>query len=419
MLFLAIFIRINTCEIIDSRASFIPLQTFGIGPFGSLIINLNILPDCEFFSKTRTLFVVAESQYSITGISQEIYVPAYYMQNFDNQSVRATVTADDQPLLLSVYISNPQPSTVLQDADPEWPFWPLEIGDNRVRFYGEVKFQVRQASGTFSDFQYQLVPEVFQIMSLGLIFATLIYEILLISNYRKNLSVLHLLFLGILLLLSSFFYCYSYSKEYLRDIEEIDDASRQLATLVPQILQKIYEPCELCLYLLTAVGWKTVRRNELTDAERQFIGLIFVALLYIGLVEIDCESSDSCAGYRLSRVVISSVGFLAVVVGINYHVAMLTSQINESSIQQVGKLYQKRQAFARFRNLFLVYLLLPTLVLYYRVAVLSWQEDWAFLAVYWSARAILIYCLVLIFRPFGNSTLAIFDFAGGQHISAE
>ena len=408
-----LFICACTARILETQDTWTKLGGYGLGLNGQLRVDLEVL-NGTLCSKEypRALIILTPAQEELWGdFDSEIDLdrPAAFRYTFcsPGEKISYTLIARDKPEYYTVGIVNPTLPGVSFNSifrDRDWWSWFTDddsTDDTEVRqpqqLVAKFKVVAQQADGGFLELQMIPLPSVAAWLSVGCLCAVGLYEVALLSVWRSHVTQLHVLYVFVFLLLSLYLWIYSYSLESSGATGHFDGL---MTRTLPEFLARMFDAGELAVYLMTALGWKTTR-PRLTPLEIRFISILIGITVYIGIFEISCGPGDSCSGYRLTRLIASSIAYLAVIVAINFHVAHTQHQLAESNVngQLVGRLYQKQVAFSSYRNLFLVFLLQPTLVLYYRASMLSWREDWAFIAVYWATRGVLLAWLAILFRP--------------------
>ena len=397
-------VSMSISVVVDSKEELIPLGVYGLGP--NSVLSCSVQPDhsvnlessIELPRSVLFLTPLQERLYwtsntegsSTTSGPIDVARPVYARVYLDDQKDTSDFTVQgvsDSALLLNVYLHNPQ--RFRDNTLRNRLFSSDNTTDERRRYVGKIKFDVENG-----QFQYRYLPNSMGYMAISVLVLIGIYEGLMLTIWRQAVSQIHIMYMVSGLILSGFFY-----------LTSISEARQGLLGLASEYAEKIFDAVELGIYMLTAVGYKVVRRN-LTRTEWRILVSLIVAMIYIGFFEVDCEVE--CGGYRLGRVIISAVAFLIVIIGVNFHLATLSSQVPESALNVVGKLYQKREAYENFRKIFLLYIVLPSFAIYYRVAVLDWTDDWAFISFFWIGRAALLLSLFWVFRP-RITNMKVFD----------
>lgn len=239
------------------------------------------------------------------------------------------------------------------------------------------------------------------------------YSAVLLVRWRRQRTALHTLFVIAL------------SVKCLNALLQANAATNQaagnvvpgsVAAWVPPLSDKFTFIVDLITYLLTALGWKTMR-PRLYVGEVRFTACIAIASFYFGIFEISC-TGQSCGGYVLSRLILHSLAYLCIIVAFNLNLAMLRSQILEATVgREAGRLYSRKRAYSTFRWIFLLYLIQPTAVLFIKVSVLSWEEGWVFALLDEAAKWAILLATVIVYSP-RRSHLALFDAAAMEQTAA-
>jgi len=186
---------------------------------------------------------------------------------------------------------------------------------------------------------------------------------------------------------------------------------------LPQLSENLTDIVDLVTYLLTALGWKTMR-PRLYVGEVRFIAAIAIATFYFGIFEISCVG-QSCGGYVLSRLILRSLAYLCIIVAFNLNLAMLRSQILEATVgRDAGRLYSKKRAYSHFRWIFLLYLIQPSATLFIKVSLLSWEEGWVFQLLEELAKWGILTATVIVYSP-RRSHMALFEAAALESAAPE
>jgi hypothetical protein len=170
---------------------------------------------------------------------------------------------------------------------------------------------------------------------------------------------------------------------------------------LPSVYQKLYDIAEVLFYLVTALGWQTLR-PELTREEIQMIFAGSAVSFLLGLMEIRCgEDTVECGGLTSARMVVHMFAFLTVIVAFTANLATLTEMLKQSSIASydTGRLYILHQKFFHFRNIFFIYIIQPMVSVVIRSDIIDWQDDWIFVIFFWATKIALLCALAIVFRP--------------------
>lgn len=184
----------------------------------------------------------------------------------------------------------------------------------------------------------------------------------------------------------------------------------ELVLIGPSELDQTFTCVDLLVYLLTALGWKTMRAN-LYASEIRFAACVAAASFYFGVFEVACVGQESCGGYMLSRLILHSLAYLCIIVALNFNLAMLRAQIADSTVSlEAGTLYRKQSAFCSLRWVFLVFICQPTAMIFIKVSVLTWEEGWVFDVMTELVKFSLLLAVTLLYGP-RRRPMALFEAA--------
>jgi len=162
---------------------------------------------------------------------------------------------------------------------------------------------------------------------------------------------------------------------HLHTIQKYGKASA-IGEFIPLFLEKITSTLELLLFLLLAVGYKVVRANLNLTEIRFLLGLTGISL-YLGVVECTCTTPGSCSGYKLCRDLLQALAFLVIIVAMNFNLQSLAHQIVDTSASvESARLYSKLKTYQTFRWIFLVFIGLPSFLVFMRLSLIDWRSFW-------------------------------------------
>jgi len=185
----------------------------------------------------------------------------------------------------------------------------------------------------------------------------------------------------------------------LRRAAAISDAAGFLVDFLPQFLEKATETLELEIFLLMALGFRIIRRN-FNGGEVRFLTGLGVVSLYLGVFEVTCTTQSSCSGYKLSRDILHSLGFLVIIVAANFNIQSLAHQIHDSTVSpEVASIYSRHASYVWFRYVFFAFLLAPTFLTYLKVAIIDWRSNWLYAVCDELVSWFIIASLAGVFRP--------------------
>ncbi|CAD7938120.1 unnamed protein product, partial [Amoebophrya sp. A25] len=211
-------------------------------------------------------------------------------------------------------------------------------------------------------------------------------------------SPLHLAMCSVFVLKS--FFC-SLQLQKLRQLEATGtlEGWRGLLEFLPQLAEKTETIISLELMLVLALGYR-VLRSRLNMTEIRLLAVMGSVSLYLAVFEITCVSASSCSGYKLARDLLHSLGFLVIVVAMNFNLHTLGMQIEEASAgPEVAKLYARHSTYWHFRWIFLFFITAPTILVFLQLSVLDWESHWIFVAVKELFSWLLVVSLVYVFQP--------------------
>lgn len=263
-------------------------------------------------------------------------------------------------------------------------------------------------AGSYLQFQYRELSKALSV-SLNLLSAFVVLYVTWIYKFFKLSSRLHLIYVLVLLFTCGFLFAWVNSL----DIEmATGDRTSLQSKWIPSLMEKGFDMLEVVVYLITALGWQTMR-GSFTRNEIQMIVVGGFLSLVLGVFEVACgDDQTECGGYTSARMVIHMFGFLTAIVGFNYHITYLAMHIRESTIAstETGKMYNKLFQFSAFRFIFLLYIIQPTVAVVIRADVIDWFDDWIFLTFFWVTKIALICGTAVVFRP-KSSKMQLVDLA--------
>jgi hypothetical protein len=262
---------------------------------------------------------------------------------------------------------------------------------------GNVSVDWIQADGSFIQFQYVYLPNGLRVVANLLLIVAALYAGHMLLNY-KTANRLQFFYLCVLTFGVAFLHVWINGLQ----IESETGARETWASnYFPSILEKVFDLLEVLVYVVTALGWQTLR-TSLSDQEIQLMLVLSTFSLVFGGFEIACgDDQIQCGGYTSARMLMHMFGYLAAIVAFNYHIAFLTAHIRENSIAstQSGVMYIKLSQFRWFRIIFLLFIVQPTVAVILRADILDWVDDWLFLTLFWASKLALIGAVAIVFRP--------------------
>jgi len=317
---------------------------------------------------------------SLPGNRVNSYLTTYFRQVFyDKLNFTATVRLDLERYNFAIMNINKLP---------------LKVHGNITTKYGDEYLRV----------QDEHLPDIYWAMMLLFLVTSVAYAVCLFTIWNRKRSPVHLF----LLLLISSNVLVLFLQYCDRSVVSVYGQNSLLGDLLPQLLAKAQNILELLAFLLISLGWK-VLRGQLNITEVRFAIGVSVISFYLGTFEVSCTSQASCSGYKLARYILHAMCFLVIIVVMNYNLQMIYSHIVESPASvDAGKFYQKHQAFKVFRWIFLAYITAPTLLLFVKISVIDWSNEWAFELLKQLFKYAITVTLIYTFKP-GLTPLLVFE----------
>lgn len=186
--------------------------------------------------------------------------------------------------------------------------------------------------------------------------------------------------------------------------------------VIPKFLSRLEDVGMLLILLLIALGWH-VYRSSLSLVEWRFYTGVALLSSYLALFEI------SIGGFQVSRYILAAVVYLCIMVAINFNITLLTSSLMDLPISlRAGKVYRRRRAYTQFRELFVLYIVKPSALLLFSLAVVG-EEDalglYILPAFDLSIDFVCLAGLMYVFRPITSTSLMkhIIDAQASQPIT--
>lgn len=361
--------------------------TIGLGPDGGSISVL-----IELLGPAKTL----EPQLSLLTTPQlEAWKPALDFFPVEPNALVSTLTktVGSEPLQFTASLPSSKPE--------EYVFilsFPGEVPDSDyARAVGRLSVEWEQADGSFLQYQLWKLPHAISVITNLLIAAFAIFAVSLFMNWQLS-NLLHYLFAGFMVYALIFLSVWQWS---IGTEKETGNRTSWDTKWLPSLLEKGFDIMEVLLYLVTAVGWKTVRSNFYPN-EIQFMVTGSALSFLLGLFEILSGDDNVVAGnFTSARMIVHMFGYLAAIVGFNYHLSFGGALLQESSIasRETAKTYFQVNKFWWLRAIFLLFIVQPTIAVVIRTDILGWEDDWLFIAFFWATKIFLLVAVAFVFRP--------------------
>jgi hypothetical protein len=381
--------------ITSSEAGFVSVP-IGFGPGGGRIwgtVELKPASSANITGLTQ-IFILSQPQ-------QELWKPIIDDWNHDSDMIV------DGSGLLSYYHSIFQNkfsfNITLLNQNPERYYivviFPQSV-EIRQEIFGSLSVDWEQGMDKSRiQFQYTRLGDSITVM-IGLLIVFISYYVIQYVLIRRGpaVSSLHYSHLLVFMIAAGFLLSWSQGLE----TESITgDRFGFWTNWVPSIYQKIFDIAEVLFYLITSLGWQTVR-PQLSREEVQMMTAGSLVSLLIGLMEIRCgEDTVECGGLTSARMVVHMFAFLTVIVAFTTNLATLSEVLKQSSIASydTGRIYIQYRKFFHFRNIFFLYIIQPMVSVVIRSDIIDWQDDWIFVTFFWSSKIALLMALAIVFRP--------------------
>eukprot|EP00002_Diphylleia_rotans_P030826 TRINITY_DN6378_c0_g1_i1.p1 TRINITY_DN6378_c0_g1~~TRINITY_DN6378_c0_g1_i1.p1 ORF type:complete len:273 (+),score=45.95 TRINITY_DN6378_c0_g1_i1:247-1065(+) len=130
------------------------------------------------------------------------------------------------------------------------------------------------------------------------------------------------------------------------------------------------------ILVLTSTGW-SITRNYFTNRERFFSIVGFILFIAFHFLQTTCTDGQNCGGYVLGFQAIKFVITFGVILGMNANIERLRVAARDYQYgPSRSDLFVKLRMFTSFRWVFLAYLILPVVLLFIDVLILTWQQSW-------------------------------------------
>ena len=268
------------------------------------------------------------------------------------------------------------------------------------KFFGTLTIDWERDSATlpYLQYQYRFQDKSVMVMTQLMIVFLVWYTVFFLGFRRSAATRIHLFYL--LCFLGSFGYLLSWYQGIVLE-GSTGDRTGFWTKWLPSTYQKLFDVLEMLMYLLTSLGWQTLR-PQLTANELQLITAGVVTSFLLGLLEIRCgDDSLECSGITSARMIVHMFGYLTVIVAFTYNLAVLREMLQQSSIASydTGRLYKHYRNFNLFRNVFFAFIIQPTVAVVLRTNIIDWQDDWIFITFFWGSKIVLLGILAVVFRP--------------------
>jgi hypothetical protein len=154
--------------------------------------------------------------------------------------------------------------------------------------------------------------------------------------------------------------------------------------MILNIVYQFYSTTYLLCFLLLSLGWCTTRISLSIKEIRTMAGFVMLYFI-IGISSSVCmdDNSPACSGLSLATYILRYLLLLGIIIAMNFTVTQLRAGLIHSPwIPSTPVQYARVKQFQMFRNVFILYLLLPTSFLLVQQNFFTWREDWLIFLLY-------------------------------------
>jgi len=364
-------------------------ESFGIAAGGVMTVELELHQPTDI---NNTFFMILTSE----QLSRFRSSTPHVLPSFTSPEARVVNTN------FMAYWRQPLMSKISMTKTVEWlDRYTLIIvnGDEQdLRFTGKIRLvnPGKDDEQHLSFDQIPMMPVLLTMIWVYLISTALLF-LLLVTGWRRRKTAIHWIMLATLLSKSLYLVFYWQNFVLFSSKGSLERFQRK----IPRIVGKMQDIISLMMYLLVALGWKILRSN-LSMTEVRFSAGICVISFYLGLFQVTCQG-PTCSGYELSRYILHALAYLCIIVAINFNIAMLNGSITESAVSlSTAELYQKFDAYRLYRWVFVIYIMKPTFLLFFKLSVLDangW-DDWLYLLMQNLVEFGIYATIIWAYRPF-------------------
>jgi len=231
----------------------------------------------------------------------------------------------------------------------------------------DIQAHVTNPSG--SELSIEKIPYIQSAIYIFLIYLLLLLILLgqVYRGWNTSVKTIHFLFLGEVfsgVITYLLYYC------YMLNLDQSGEANSNLIVAL-QVMDHINSTLFLSSLLLISFGWN-ISRNFLSDKELRFASLTLGFYLLIGLLSSTCTDntqSSICESLAILTYVIKTLLLLGIVIFLNFTITQLRTVILQSPwMNNILLQYVRFKQYSNFRLGFLLYLLLPTVVMLFQVS---------------------------------------------------
>jgi hypothetical protein len=291
--------------------------------------------------------------------------------------------------------------------------WPKESKSQTCRIVGEVSYE--NPGGDQLPVQQRGLSTTFLVLVIAF-FGSTVWFLMLVVLRRRGRTRLHAFMLAnlatkccVLLLMRN-------------DVDALSRTGRTSRAREAswQLLQQVQLIMEVMLLYFIGLGYK-VTRSHLKPSEQAFAATIVCVSLCLGTFEVLCNTYANCSGtgLRVVQFTLHAICFLVVIVAVNFNIFSLQRQISEAlATPETGTLYAKHGAYCWFRGFFLYFVVIPSVINYLRLHIVTWRSLWVIDLVQEGSLWVIYTGIAWLFRP-GAKSIKVFELAVVESSASE
>jgi hypothetical protein len=148
--------------------------------------------------------------------------------------------------------------------------------------------------------------------------------------------------------------------------------------LAVSLLEMFEDVVSLGCMLLMCLGWSTVH-FRLTQIQIRVAAGALSLYLIMGMAAAGCLDTEAaaCQGLWLVSYILQALIMLCVIISLNFTITQLRAMLYHTPWDPTSPYcYARTKQFQTFRIAFVLYLLMPTIILIIQDVVYTWEQDW-------------------------------------------
>mmetsp|Transcript_52244 Transcript_52244/g.145783 ORF Transcript_52244/g.145783 Transcript_52244/m.145783 type:complete len:571 (-) Transcript_52244:75-1787(-) len=336
--------------------SFIVILMYDVGLAPGALLSLNI--SNEMPSNGTVLMILSSGQWdlwrhyglrSLDGKSYSNYLVSYWRRPLYEQLAVRHIIRAAEPDRYFVCILNKfgAPMSLQSDIDyvnPDGQHLPLQMVG---------------------------LPEILKVFTAAFFVLMAVVAFIVTFVWVRRATLLHALVVVCLWLKS---FELAMKLKYFALIARVGEAPEQLYQ-VWQLCAKFHGILEIMLLLLIALGWR-ILRSRLSESERRFTLIAIGSTSILAALQVCCNVTVAEPAVNLWFYLVRVICYIVIIFATNFNLQLIHAHLVESPVAPyVAVLYQKHQAYAQFRRLFLAVIFRPSVILWIQVSMFK-QEMW-------------------------------------------